>query len=87
MTLKQFAQIKAKAQEYEQRHTAFARSMILLAVNENQHVLHKDKLLKVLQLVSMAAIATVKNSMPPYIVSEWLEQAEAILIEYLRTYN
>src|SRR5580693_871166 len=63
-TLKQFQTIKMKARECELRHTTYARQVILAAVESDSNIIpNKEKLEKVLQLVSIAAIAITKGTM------------------------
>ncbi|WP_259071895.1 hypothetical protein HDF24_11480 [Mucilaginibacter sp. X4EP1] len=83
-TLKQFAAISRKALESELSRTAYARNTILAATGSEQFIPHKEQLLQILQLVSITAIATAKSSVPPSRLSEWLEQAETMLMQYLK---
>jgi len=88
LTLKQFAMVKTKAREYELKHTTYARQVILAAAESDSNIIpNREKLEKILQLVSMAAIATMKNTLPLWQVSALLEEAEAMLIQYLKTYG
>jgi hypothetical protein len=45
---------------------------------------HLEQLEKILQLASMAAIGIAKNTLPLWQVSEFLEEAETVLIDYLK---
>lgn len=82
-TLKQFTAIKAKAREYELRHTTYARNVILADVESQSIIPYREKLERILQLVGIAAIAIEKNTMPLWQVAELLQEAESILLPYL----
>jgi hypothetical protein len=83
-TLKQFSSIKVRALEAGLTHTTYARNAILFAAEAKQPIPHKDMLLQILQLVSMAAIAAAKNTIPLNQLSTMLYQAESHLIQYLK---
>jgi len=84
-TLKQFAAIKSKAHEYDLKHTTYSRLAILAAVDSAAGIIpHLEQLEKILQLVSMAVIGIAKNTLPLWQVSEFLEEAETVLIDYLK---
>jgi hypothetical protein len=82
-TLKEFETIKAKAMESGNCHTAYARYVILSSIALTQQIPNKQALLKVLQIMSMAAIASAKN-IPSWQLSEQLAQAEQMLLHYLK---
>jgi hypothetical protein len=82
-TLKEFGTIKAKALELRLSHTAYARTVILSSIGLPQPLPNRMQLLKVLQLISMAAIAATKN-VPSWQLSEQLTQAEHRLLRYLK---
>ena len=84
VTLKQFAAIKAKAQECNLPYTTFCRQLILAAVEQNEpFIRNESELLKILQLVSMASIALSKNNLPLFRIKELIEEAETLLLQYL----
>ena len=82
-TIKEYGTIKLKATEYDQRPTTYARSVILSATEQQHHIVGRDTLLLILQLVSRAAIGTTKNMMTLREIAELLLQAETLLIRYL----
>ena len=82
-TLKQYGIIKLKAYEYNLRPTTYARNVILEATGTARMIVDRDLLLQVLQLVSMATIATVKNTLPTSHISKLMQQAEIRLLEYI----
>jgi len=84
-TLKQFSVIVLKAKEYDLKNTAYARNAILAAVGLKWSIPNKAQLLKILQLISMVAIALDKNITPSWQLSEQLQQAEQELLQYLKT--
>ncbi|TWI96805.1 hypothetical protein JN11_03918 [Mucilaginibacter frigoritolerans] len=84
VTLKQFAAINRNALEADLSRTAYARNIILAATGSEKFIPHKEQLLEILQLVSMAAIAAAKNNAQLSRLSEWLEQAETMLMQYLK---
>lgn len=81
VTLKQFAAIRAKALEQDMRHTTYVKAIILASIGQPSAL--DDRLLHVLQLVSMAAIATSRETNSAR-VNHLLQQAEAALLEYLK---
>jgi hypothetical protein len=84
-TLKQFAAITRKAKEHEVKHTVYARNSILAAAGLKWSIPNKPQLLKILQLIGMAAIALDKNITPSWQLLEQLQQAEQQLLNYLKT--
>jgi len=84
VTLKQFAAIASKAREFELKHTVYARNAILSAIESNPSIPNKNQLLNVLQLISMAVIASAKNTLSSWQLSEQLAKAEDTLLQYLR---
>ena len=82
-TLKEFGNIKAKALESGSTHTAYARAVILSSIGSAPQIPHKQTLLKVLQIISIAAIASARN-IPSWQLSEQLTQAENMLLGYLK---
>ena len=81
VTIKQFVAIREKAKEAGLRHTTYAKAVTL--ENIGQPRLHNDTLLKALQLVSMAVIATEQRQ--PYMqIYDLLYKAETALLEYLK---
>lgn len=62
-TIKQYDIIKLKAMACGQRPTTYARSVILSATEQQRHIICRDTLLLILQLVSRAAIGASKNRM------------------------
>ena len=83
ISLRQYMDIKVRASELELKHTVYARNLILAAVESKQFIPHKDRLLKIMQLVSIITIAASKNSLPLWQIGEQLVQAEKMLLEYL----
>lgn len=83
-TIREFGDIKVRAFEFGISHTAYARTVILSSVGLSQLIPHKDKLLKVLQIVSMACISS-GNGIPSWQLANQLRNAEDILINYLTT--
>jgi len=82
VTLKQFESIKIKASEYELRPATYSRSVILQAAEGSLVIPHRDQLLKVLQLVSMATIAS-ERSVLNSLLSAQLAEVEYLLLTYL----
>jgi hypothetical protein len=82
VTLKQFAEIKAKASTANMRHTTFARAILLVALNEPLPLLHRDTLLQILQYVSMAAIQITRNGNRLQAL-RLVREAESALLEYV----
>jgi len=85
VTLKQYEAIKTKAMELELPPTTYCRSAILAAIPIRHDIPYKDKLLKILQFVSRIAIATNNHSLPLWQVCELANQAETILLNYLKS--
>jgi hypothetical protein len=88
VTLKQFQGIKMRAREYNLSHTSYARQVLLASVEADGYFIpYRDKLEKVLQLVSMAAIAATRQTIVTNDLSDWLSQAETELLHYLQSNN
>lgn len=84
-TLKQFQGIKMKAREFDLRHTTYGRQVILAAVEVDlSFIPHREKLEQILQLVSMAAIASFKGTATIKELSVRLMRAETKLLNYLQ---
>lgn len=82
ITLRQFAEIKAKAASANMRHTTFARAILLHSLGAPLPPL-RDTLLRILQHVSMASIRIARNDADRMRATRLLEQAETALLEYL----
>lgn len=75
-----------KAREFELPHTTYARQVILVAVESELSIVpQRGQLEKTLQRVSMAVIATEKNTMQRWQVTELLQEAETMLLNYLKS--
>jgi predicted DNA binding CopG/RHH family protein len=83
VTLKDFHAIRAAAVAAGMPHTTYVRLLVLSSLGVQQYIPHKDVLLKVLQLISMAAIASAKSFYSLQLI-EQLTQAEYILLNYLK---
>ncbi|QTE35863.1 hypothetical protein J3L18_22325 [Mucilaginibacter gossypii] len=83
VTLKQLADIKVKAASANMRHTTFARSILLLSLNEPLPLFHRDTLLQVLQYISMASIQITRSNPNRIQILRLVQQAEAALLQYL----
>ncbi len=81
-TIKQYATIKAKAFSCGLKPTPFCRQIILQAIQGELLIPHRDQLRHVLQLVSMAAIASERSLLHPQVTSH-LAEAEQLLLDYL----
>ncbi|HVW97072.1 MAG TPA: hypothetical protein VHA56_13965 [Mucilaginibacter sp.] len=79
-TLKDFQAIKTKASVAGISYTAYARNILLLSTGSQQLIPRKEVLLKVLQLISMAVIASTKNMR----LIQQLTEAEDLLLQYLK---
>jgi len=84
VTLKQFKDIKMKAIGSGVTHTEYARKVLLTAAESDLCIPNKKRLLQVLQVISMAAIASAGNTLPPWQLSEQLAKAEDMLWQYLK---
>lgn len=82
-TLREYGDIKVRAFELGVSQTAYARAVVLSSIGSSNLIPHKDKLLKILQLISMSAIESAKNNIPPWQLPEQLGQAEQMLLGYL----
>jgi len=80
VTVKQFEAIKSKAHSLAMNHTTYAKRTVLESVGV--HIMVNDRLLEVLQLISMAAIA-LERTAPLYRIRELVNNAELKLLEYL----
>ena len=85
VTFKQFAAIKRKAVELGIPHTTYARKVILSDAGLQSVIPNKEQLLEVLQIISMAAIVSAKNTLSSWQLAEQLKQAEDMLLHYLKT--
>ena len=81
-TLKQYATIKSKAIGYGLNPTSFSRNITLASVELTPVIPNKDILLQVLQLISMAAIASEKNISSRQLSAQ-LAHAEKLLLTYV----
>jgi hypothetical protein len=81
VTIKQFVSIRAKAQSMTMRHTTYAKAVALASINEPTVL--DGRLLKVLQLVSMAAIAAAKGSKSIQEIATMLEEAEQLMLNII----
>ena len=86
-TLKQFTAINRKALESELSRTAYARNIILAATGSEQFIPHKEQLLQVLQLVSMASIGAIKRTHSLTDLTNLLTQAEMLLLHYIQNHT
>jgi len=84
VTLRQLAAVKIKAAELGLPHTTYARKVILSAVESKQDIPNVAKLRQVLQIISMTAIASAKNTIPMQYLSEQLTKAENMLLQYIK---
>lgn len=82
-TLRQFEAIKQTARQNEMKPTAYAHTAILYAAESRQVIPAIDRLLKVLQLISMAAIESEKHFEPGHGIATLLAEAESMLLQYL----
>ena len=81
LTIKQFFDLKAKAQSMALRHTSYVKALALTSID--QPTILDPRLLEVLQLISMTTIATSHDKHTER-VHTLLEQAETILLQYLK---
>lgn len=84
LTLRQFNDVKVKAYCMNLRHTPYARAVLLSATEGKALIANRDILLKILQIVSMSAIAAKRNSVSVWQLADQMEQAERMLLEYLQ---
>jgi hypothetical protein len=83
VTQKDFQTIKTKALELGVSHTGYARGVLLSSIGLKQLIPHKQILLKVLQLISMAVIGSTKNTQS-WRQWEQMGEAERLLLLYLK---
>lgn len=79
----EFEAIAFNATKQQMTRTAYVRSIVLQTVGEHSHLITKDQLQQVLQLVSMAIVGIVKRPHSPQRIAELLKQAEDVLLLYL----
>jgi hypothetical protein len=84
LSLKEFQALQLQARVYDLRHTTYARQIVLASVEQSPFIPYRDVLHKVLQLISMAAIASGKGGVTMEELSAWLMQAETELLHYLQ---
>jgi len=83
VTLKDFEVIKIQAAALSLTPTSYARTAVLSSIGSAQLMPNKKALLKVLQLLSTAAIASAKHTLSSWQLSELLAKAEDMLLQYL----
>jgi len=84
VTLKQYADIASIAREQHTSPTALARTAILSNVEGSNYVIHDEQLLHILQVISIAAIAALKQTITMQELSLLLTKAETMLLQYLQ---
>ena len=82
VTLKEFAVIKSLGLVNGLKPTTYARTILLASTGQSILIPYKDDLLQVLQLLSMAAIAS-RTIIPARDLSDQLFEAERLLLQYL----
>ena len=82
-TLKEYQHIRLKAAELKLNATAYLKAIALASVEGRYSIENKEILQKVLQLLSMSVIA-LKHNHNKYLIEEQLEQAEKLLLEYVK---
>ncbi len=75
--------IKARAKQYNETPTACVRNIITASIEGTLHIPQRDTLLRVLQLISMAATTLMKPNIPMTQIRTQVDDAEAILLQYL----
>lgn len=80
LTLREFELLKARTRMLELRHTAYVKSLVLSSIG--RPALHDDRLLEVLQIVSMA-VTGASRGMQREKLLELLYAAENKLFSYL----
>ena len=85
---KQYKELQIRAKEFGTTPTGYVKQITLASVGIGQAIPGKQKLITVLQLVSIASIAVSKAKHgkieDPHRISNHLEQAEKLLLEYLK---
>jgi len=84
LTLKQFTDIKHRAREHNIPHTTYARAVILNDSSIASRFILADDLLPLLQVISIATIASVRQSLTYTELSVLLRRAENLLLTRIK---
>lgn len=82
-TLREYSEIKIRAKEMHLTPTAYIKLLTLNSIANKATIPQRELLLAVLQRVSIAAIAVMKDESKRHI-EEYVSNAETLLLHYLK---
>jgi hypothetical protein len=83
LSLKEYKEVSILAHQFNLTPTSYLKALLCTAIEEKILIPNRDKLLELLQLISICTIGTIKQTIPPWELQEQLLTAENRLLEYL----